>query len=1062
MKLLPIFLFALIIMVSFAEDSETSNMAEYRMFGRYLNHTNWDGVTFPIIKGLNNYTYDLGFYSSFTEPIIFNGSIYAYSYNSGANEYSLLQLNASNITQLLSSYNFGSTGTQSGITVTTDYIYFTDWNGIAYQLNTSNVSQLVHTNTFDSDPWTPLVYNGNAYFIGTDGVVYQVDATDISTVLHTFTPADSGGGATATGAIANGYLYYTHTYTSGGNQYFKVYQLDANDVSSLTNTYGPINDLVYSSLAVYNGYVYVAQLDFLIRQLDATTLTLSHSRSIANGVEGSFAIDNGAVYLGTLDGKVQQLDAADVSSLLTSSNTGGNIWGGATTTSTYMYMDGGDNNFYQYDAADVSTIINTFYHGATHTSTAALTDQYIYFVDSDGILHQLNAQNISLGNAFVYVSLNQPTNNSFTNSTSIEFNWTCWGSFTSYNANLTIDDVLNTSDILTLNNTPTTQIINDFTEGTHNWSIYCYNATGWEVSENRTFSVDLTPPSVTLDEPINTTYIGSAINLNLTTSDALSGINTSSCFYTLNGVPTTIPSCNNLSIPLSDGFYSINVTVFDNAGNSNTSYTINFTLLAPLLNVTITGGNSSILDGQNASVNYQISNNAPYGVSCNYTLDAVTTDIGNFTGNNTGTLTLAGLGIGDHSVFMTCGNATAGLPDINSNTFAIHVYNGSEVAFACYDEILEYPKPFSLHIYSENASVIVTNLTTNYTVPAILLQGGMKKLYATCQNGTTRLYLWTNGTYAVDFYSLNTWQGQYYYFYIKDTFGNPLQGAVLTAYRWSDSKQAQVVVEQGLTDITGYTYLFLEPQYPYRMTLVKDGYLTMNFDFVPLPDITNANIIMTPNTTDTMPDAAHMLDGVEVSLTPTAYQLPNQSTNITYTVIAGKADLESYGMTVYEVCNNGTTTVYNNTVASSSGGLVYYEVNGTSQCQYQVEAFIKKQNQTAIYYPIMTYQGGGVVREIGIAINYLSQFLTGPNPMLSPWFVYLIFVFLAMLAGGFLSRYTFEGASFVSVLVLVLGTVLLNGITILEVGNFVIQSWHLTGLTILMTVGIMYLMNQKV
>ncbi|MBI5046217.1 PQQ-binding-like beta-propeller repeat protein, partial [Candidatus Micrarchaeota archaeon] len=42
------------------ESSETDNLSEWRMRGRYLNHTAWDGIDFPVILGLNQTTFTTG------------------------------------------------------------------------------------------------------------------------------------------------------------------------------------------------------------------------------------------------------------------------------------------------------------------------------------------------------------------------------------------------------------------------------------------------------------------------------------------------------------------------------------------------------------------------------------------------------------------------------------------------------------------------------------------------------------------------------------------------------------------------------------------------------------------------------------------------------------------------------------------------------------------------------------------------------------------------------------------------------------------------------------------
>src|SRR3989338_7085563 len=41
-------------------DSESSDLTQWLMFGRYLNHTKWDGVIFPTPGGLSNTSFKTG------------------------------------------------------------------------------------------------------------------------------------------------------------------------------------------------------------------------------------------------------------------------------------------------------------------------------------------------------------------------------------------------------------------------------------------------------------------------------------------------------------------------------------------------------------------------------------------------------------------------------------------------------------------------------------------------------------------------------------------------------------------------------------------------------------------------------------------------------------------------------------------------------------------------------------------------------------------------------------------------------------------------------------------
>jgi len=95
---------------------------------------------------------------------------------------------------------------------------------------------------------------------------------------------------------------------------------------------------------------------------------------------------------------------------------------------------------------------------------------------------------------------------------------------------------------------------------------------------------DTTPPSVSIQYPTNGLNLSTnvSIALNFTASDAGSGINTSSCTYSLDGGSAqAIASCANTTFNVSsnvDGNHNISVSLSDNVGNPSTSSLINFTI----------------------------------------------------------------------------------------------------------------------------------------------------------------------------------------------------------------------------------------------------------------------------------------------------------------------------------------------------------------------------------------------------------------------------------------------------------------------------------------------------
>ncbi|MEA3430520.1 MAG: hypothetical protein U9R08_04570, partial [Nanoarchaeota archaeon] len=128
------------------------------------------------------------------------------------------------------------------------------------------------------------------------------------------------------------------------------------------------------------------------------------------------------------------------------------------------------------------------------------------------------------------VDLNYPINYYNTSDTSILFNWTSVDdSTTTMFCNLTIDGLINVTDISTINATPTTQIVLGFNDGLHSWNLSCTDdSCNTNTSETRTFTVDTQAPqwSNNLTSPISlVTYSsGQSYEFNVTWTDTGVGL----------------------------------------------------------------------------------------------------------------------------------------------------------------------------------------------------------------------------------------------------------------------------------------------------------------------------------------------------------------------------------------------------------------------------------------------------------------------------------------------------------------------------------------------------------
>ncbi len=128
-------------------------------------------------------------------------------------------------------------------------------------------------------------------------------------------------------------------------------------------------------------------------------------------------------------------------------------------------------------------------------------------------------------------------------------------------------------------------------EGSNTWKVYCNDSYGNENYSSVNFIRDTINPVVLILYPVEGNYLnynsGVSLNYSILSDD------TDSCWYSLDlGINTSINSCSNITLNLSEGNHKINLWINDSAGlvgSSNTNFTIDLTypiieLISPLNN----------------------------------------------------------------------------------------------------------------------------------------------------------------------------------------------------------------------------------------------------------------------------------------------------------------------------------------------------------------------------------------------------------------------------------------------------------------------------------------------
>ena len=381
----------------------------------------------------------------------------------------------------------------------------------------------------------------------------------------------------------------------------------------------------------------------------------------------------------------------------------------------------------------------------------------------------------------------------------------------------------------------------------------------------------------------------------------------------------------------------------------------------------------------------------------------------------------------------------------SSTTQLSYNFNRYDVKMLCYDEVDEYRKVFQVRILTNTTSTVLKNNSWGYVLPSAIFGIGDRFAYTTCTNGTQRLYfIGLTGNFTQYAFSLDTTAGQFYTFTIVNEYGLPIPNALISLYRFSDLFNAQMVVEQGLTDFGGHVTLFMKAFDPYLITITATSYLPATFPFTP-STITSVEIQLSPNTTSQliMPDYQVVFQDVIWSLTFNASPASETTFftdpyNGTFQVLSNTSTLEYFGMTVYY---NGTTIVFTQNITSQpTGGFLQYEA--TLLGQYRYEVWFKREGFDEYRPYVRTVNLG-----IATGLAGIGEILEQDQPI-SGWGYYFLISVIAMLAGGFAARYTLEGAGLVFLAVLWVGTLMFpSAIIACMFGSTCLTAFSATALT---------------
>ncbi|VVB98068.1 Uncharacterised protein [uncultured archaeon] len=192
------------------------------------------------------------------------------------------------------------------------------------------------------------------------------------------------------------------------------------------------------------------------------------------------------------------------------------------------------------------------------------------------------------------VTLMSPQSGALLASSNANFSWVPYNFTASPECNLTLDGNASYSGTCTANQACSALL--SVLDGSHTWNVSCVSQHQNATSETSSFSVDATPPSLSIDSPSPNSAQGSrTLGINLTVGDAnlnytqISILNSSGSAVN----STTSPDSGSFQILLAvpaDGVYNVTAVSHDLAGNNASASVHNITVnttLPPLPSIVI-------------------------------------------------------------------------------------------------------------------------------------------------------------------------------------------------------------------------------------------------------------------------------------------------------------------------------------------------------------------------------------------------------------------------------------------------------------------------------------------
>lgn len=545
-------------------------------------------------------------------PSVGYGSVYK-ACTVGSIDY-LFQFNASNISQRIA--NFSRKGWFYGLG--NGFVYFSNGTNF-FQLNASNISQEIANYTFHTPSWYAIPAITSEYvFVSAGSIMYQLNASNVSQRIGNYSASSTIGGAPV---ISKGFLFF-------GSVDDKLYQLGVyNPLPALKIDY-PGDEKIYASITELNyslmqNSTHVWDKCWYSNNSGATNFSIQNAGEDFTGLSlpsGSHHLtvfcndSNGVVYSeyssSFLDTDFPTFTGVSNKTINQTSSLSHQI--NATDIGGVMCFAVNDSVNFSISCSGLLTN-KTFLDVGNYSLNVSVYDYADHYNYTTIVVAVLDSVSPSL-------RIISPVNNTNTSDSGLDVNYTvsdfgtavnsCWYSNDSFSVNYSLSGCSNITNVV-------------WSEGVHNIKLWANDSVGNVNTTTLRFTVDTVSPIFNNLTNQSVTQ-GNIFSYQLNATDSTLRV---SC-YQVNDTTNFNVNCTGYltnNTVLSDGIYSLNVSVNDSVGNLNWSmFFINVTT-RPVIFVSIISpsGNINATQNQTFSVTANVS---CFNTDCgevNVTLDPI-------------------------------------------------------------------------------------------------------------------------------------------------------------------------------------------------------------------------------------------------------------------------------------------------------------------------------------------------------------------------------------------------------------------------------------------------------